>query len=373
MLAVSVAMTARSQVPARKLSPEMGVYLGWVGTYPGNRLQEGARLAKQSGFQTIRVPLVASAETDFGIGAVCHGKQTLASLAALPAYARVLGDPAFRTIFLTVWGDSNAYQACEARDPRTDQHPHKHYLDKTFYSIASNRDRTRREYADLTYGLYKTYRGSGKVFGISNWEGDNELYCDSAYYFATNPAFRSSCEAKRKTTDVLAAYRQYLDLRQQGIDSGRERALREGLKGVSVVSVIEASALRFLKEGHLASMLEDVIPSAPMPDYVSYSAWESIGSTPEQLFRDLDELQRRFKEHAMAGEFGFDRGLDKSAAEHAASVTKTVRRAHLAYAIWWQIFDQPPLAGLNDKGLYGLYDDRGELTGPGKAFLDSAQ
>ena len=50
-----------------------------------------------------------------------------------------------------------------------------------------------------------------------------------------------------------------------------------------------------------------------------------------------------------------------------------MRRAHVPYAIWWQIFDQPPLAGLNDKGLYGLYDDHEKLTAPGKAFLDAAQ
>ena len=367
-LLLILAVNASSQ---RLLSQQSGVYLGWVGTYPGNRLQEGARLAKQSGFQTIRLPLVASVETDFGIGTSCQGKQTLASLLSLPAYAKVLGDPAFRTIFLTVWGDSNSYDACDARDPRTDQHPHKRYLDKTFYSIPANRDRTRSEYADLTYRIYKTYRGSGKVFGLSNWEGDNELYCDSAYYFANNPAFRSSCEAKRATTDVLSAYRQFFKLRQQGIDAGRARAMREGLKGVSVISVIEVSAFRFLKEAHLPSMLDEVIPSVAMPDYVSYSAWESIGATSEQLFRDLDELQNRFQGHVMVGEFGFDRGLDPAASEHASSVIKTMRRARVAYSIWWQIFDQPPLAGLNDKGLYGLYDDHGKLTAPGKALLDS--
>src|SRR5579864_2940903 len=92
---LTLAVNARSQ--------QLGVYLGWVGTYPGNRLQEGARLAKQSRIQTIRLPLVASFETDFGIGTACHGKQTLASLVSLPAYARVLADPAFRTIFLTIW------------------------------------------------------------------------------------------------------------------------------------------------------------------------------------------------------------------------------------------------------------------------------
>jgi hypothetical protein len=356
-------VNARSQQP--------GVYLGWVGTFPGNRLQEGARLAKQSGFPTIRVPLVASVETDFGIGTSCHGKQTLASLASHSSYAKVLADPAFRTIFLTVWGDSNSYDACDARDPRTDQHPSKRYLDKTFYSIAANRDRTRREYADLTYRIYKTYRQTGKIFGISNWEGDNELYCDSAYYFANNPVFRSSCEAKRNTMDALAAYRQFLQLRQQGIDEGRARAKREALTGVSVVSVIEVSALRFLKDVHLPSMLDDVIPSVPMPDFISYSAWESIGSTPGQLFRDLDDLQKRFQGHILVGEFGFDRGLDAAAAEHAQNAISAMRRARVPYAIWWQIFDQPPLAGLGDKGLFGLYDDQEKLTAPGKAFLDS--
>ena len=368
---LTLAVNAGSQRPRS----ELGVYLGWVGTYPGNRLQEGARLAKemakQSGFQTIRLPLVASVETDFGIGGTCHAKRTLASLVSLPAYAKVLGDPAFRTIFLTVWGDSNSYDACDSRDPKTDQHPHKRYLDPKFYSIAANRDRTRNEYADVTYRIYETYRGTGKVFGISNWEGDNELYCDSAYYFATNAPFRSSCEAKRNTADVLAAYRQFFELRQQGIDQGRARARSEGLKGVSVLSVIEVSALRFLKDAHLPSMLEDVIPSLSMPDYVSYSAWESIGATPEQLFKDLDELQRRFKEHVIVGEFGFDRGLDSAASEHASSAITNMRRARIPYAIWWQIFDQPPLAGLGDMGLFGLYDDHGKLTAPGKAFLDS--
>jgi hypothetical protein len=368
-----LAVRANSQVPPRTLPADVGVYLGWVGSHPGNRLQEGARLAKQAGFRTIRVPLVASVETDFGIGGACHGKQPLESLASVPGYAQVLKDPAFRVIFLTIWGDSNSYDACVARDPKTDQHSHKRYLDKAYYSDAANRDRTRSEYSDLTYRLYKTHHGSGKVFGISNWEGDNELYCDSAYYFATNAAFRASCEAHRKTSDVLTAYRQFLEFREQGIRSGRERALREGLKGVSVISVIEVSALRFLKEAHLPSMLEDVIPSVTMPDYISYSAWESIGSTPEQLSSDLAELQKRFKGRLMVGEFGFDRGLDKSAAEHAARAINTMRRARVSYSIWWQIFDQPPLTGLGDKGSYGLYDDYGKLTGPGKAFLDAAR
>jgi len=363
-----IAGCASAQSPPR-IPPDIGVYLGWVGTHPGNRLQEGARLAKGAGFQTIRVPLVASVESDFGIGSACSGKQTLEDLVSLPSYARLFADPAFRTILLTVWGNSNSYDACDVRNPRTDQHAHKRYLDKSFYSLQASRDRMRDEYANLTYRIYQTYRGSGKVFGISNWEGDNELYCDGAWYFAKDPGFRVSCEAKRATSDVLAAYRDFLNLRQEGIRSGKERASRDGLTGVSVISIIEMSAFRFLKESQLPSILDDVIPFVATPDYVSYSAWESIGSA-EQLSRDLDELQNRFKGRVIVGEFGFDRGLDPSAADHATTSLATMREARAPYVILWQIFDQPPLVGLGDKGLYGLYDDTGRLTSTGTKTLE---
>jgi len=354
----------RAVVPA-----EMGVYLGWVGTYPGDRLKEGARLAKQFGFQTLRIPLVASVETDFGIGSTCHKRETLAELASLPAYANVLADPAFRTVFLTVWGDSHSYDACDQRDPHTDQHPHKRYLDRKYYSIESNRARMRADYAALTYSIYRTYHGTQKIFGISNWEGDNELYCDAAALYAIDANFRSTCDAKRKTSDVLAAYRQFLALRHEGIRLGKDRARREGLTGVSVVEVIEFSSFRMLKDRHFPSVLEDILPSAATPDYVSYSAWESIGN-PDQLLADLRELQKRLDGRLMVGEFGFDRGMDISAPDHAAGALAAMRKAPVGFEVWWQIFDQPPLAGLGDKGLYGLYDDNGGLTAIGKKFLN---
>jgi len=360
---------ASAQVPAPVLPREVGVYLGWVGSFQGNRLRDGARLARQSGFQTVRVPLVASVETDFGIGTNCDRKRTLAELASLPAYAEVFDQPAFRVIFLTIWGDSRSYDACQPRDPHSYQHSHKRYLDPNYYSIAANREGMRNEYADLTYRLCKTYSGSGKLFGISNWEGDNDIHCDSAYYFATNPEFRSTCEQKRKTDDALTAYRQFLTLRQEGINAGRKRAEREGLKGVSVISIIEFSVFHLLQAGHFANMLDDVIPFVPTPDLVSYSAWESAGAGAGPLYGDLDELERRFSGHLIVGEFGFDRGTDKSSAEHAIESANAMQRAHVPYSVWWQIFDQPPVLGLGDKGLYGLYDEKGNLTETGKTLL----
>ena len=340
---------------------QLGVYLGWVGTYPGNRLEAGARLAKSSGFQVIRLPLVASVDADFGIGTACDRRFTLAQVAALPKYASVLSDPAFHTIFLTTWGDSHSYDPCQPRDPRSDQHPAKLYLQTAYYS-AENRNRMRGEYAELTYQLYRTYRGSGKMFAISNWEGDNELYCDAAAYFVTKEALRSACESRRKTGDVVDAYREYLTLRHEGIEDGRKRAERDGFRGVSVTDVIEFSSLHLLAANRLPDMLEDVIPSVPASGWVSYSAWESLG---DRLYGDLDALKKRFGDRLIAGEFGFDRGLDAAAPEHAAEAVKEIRKAGLRYAVFWQIFDQPPLEGLGDKGLYGLYDRDGQITAAG--------
>lgn len=310
------------------------------------------------------MPLLASVEIDFGFGSTCHGRDSLADLASLPAYASVLRDPAFRTIFLTVWGDSNSYDACAKRDPRTDQHPGKRYLDPKFYSREDNRVRMREDYAGLTYRLMKDYRGTGKTFGISNWEADNELYCGAATLYAIDAKFRAACDAKRKTGDVLAAYRQFLKLRHEGIEAGRDHARRDGFNGVTVQEVIEISSFKFLKDRHFESALYDVLPSVAAPDFVSYSAWESQGDAAH-LMEDLRAIQALVHSRVMVGEFGFDRGLDPSAGEHAAEALGAIRKARMPYAVWWQIFDQPPLAGLGDKGQYGLYDDKGRLTSIG--------
>ncbi len=347
---------------------DLGVYLGWVGSFDGNRLEEGVRLARQMGFQTVRLPLTASVATDFRVGASCDPRHSLAELASLPVYATILREPAFKMIVLTTWGDSHTYNPCGPLDPHSDQHSDKRYLDETFYAGRDSRNSLREEYAQLAYELSRKLSGSGKVIGISNWEGDNELYCDSAWYFAMNPGFRASCEHKRSTSGVVNAYRQFLTLRQEGLVEGRERARREGFNDVSVLSVVEFSALRFLNEKNLPSVLDDVLPTIPMPDFVSYSAWESLGLPIPEFAQDLAALQKRFGRHLIVGEFGFDRGLDSLAAKRAADVIKVMRTSGIRCAIWWQIFDQPPLFGLGDKGLYGLYDRKGEITQFGVIF-----
>lgn len=334
----------------------LGVYLGWVGTHPGNLLAAGARAAQTAGFHVIRIPLL-------GEGSACRAP--LSEIIQTPEYAAILHNPEFRTVFLTTWGDSHSYNPCQPRDPTTDQHSHKLYLDNAYYTPPT-RGRMRAEYADLAYRLAQLYRDTGKVFILSNWEGDNELYCDAAGYFLIKPDFRKACEARRSTAAVFDAYRQYLTLRHEGIAAGLARARRDKFEDVQVADMIEFSSFHLLSSSHQKDMLEDVIPFVPTPAFVSYSAWESLG---DHLHADLTALKSRFGDRLIVGEFGFDRGLDKDAPTHAATTAQIIRKSAIPYAILWQIFDQPPLAGLGDKGLYGIYDEEDRLTPTGLQLL----
>jgi hypothetical protein len=335
--------------PAQPVT-DLGVYIGWVSTVPGDPVLSGADLAKRAGFHTIRLPLE--------------------NLTAKPSpcsqsYWNVIADPAFTTIFLTTWGDSNSYDPCSPRNPRTDQRPKKLYLQKSYYT-PENRERMRAEYSNLAYRLAQADHTSRKTFVISNWEGDNELYCDAAALFAIDPAFRTACEAQRKTEDVLDAYRTYLTLRHQGIADGVDRAKRAGFTGVPVLDMIEFSSLRMLKEKGLPDMLDTVIPNVPATNFIGYSAWESLG---DPLFADLKTLKKSFGSRFLVGEFGFDRGLLPDAPARAAQTRNTISEAGIPYAFLWQIADQPPLEGLGDKGLYGLYDKDRHLTTMGAKLL----
>jgi hypothetical protein len=64
------------------------------------------------------------------------------------------------------------------------------YMNPDFYT-ADTTTKMVEEYAALTLQLHRAHQGSGKTFILANWEGDNALYCGSAYYIA-NADFTNS-------------------------------------------------------------------------------------------------------------------------------------------------------------------------------------
>ena len=356
----------QSRILGAQNQSETGAYIGWVGTYQGNRLSRGGELAKQTGFKTVRLPLLPSAEKDFGFGKRCHNDVTLTDLVSLSHYRKIISNPFFNTVILTIWGSGRSYLACRDRNVFF-QYPLKKYLDHRFYYDQAEMDLLEKEYENLTYWLLKTNRGTSKKFILINWEGDNEIYCGAAWFYAVDEKFRQQCGDLTRIHSRTEALRKFFVLRDRGIKKGRVRACADSLcgpKDARVLSAIEFNSVRFLREKNYPNILDDVISSVPQADFYSYSAYESLND--QKLREDLKELQIRFGDKLMVGEFGFDRALIPDFEEQAREAVAVMGELGIFYKIWWQIFDQPPAAG--DKGLSGLYDQQGNITALGRIF-----
>jgi hypothetical protein len=223
-----------------------------------------------------------------------------------------------------------------------------------------------REYSDFTLYLYQRYRQTHKRFIVSNWEGDNVIYCGQAYDVATHPDMEASCRDNYLRTygvaspeAALEGLKLWLQVRADGILDGRRRALNQGIGGMRVYYAPEFNIVRILREHGLKSVLYDVIPSV-MFDYVSYSAYESInGPDPAaSLTSDLDLIQQVAGSSAIiVGETGFSRrDWQGDEVRRTAAVIDAALDWGVPYLIQWCLYDSDPL------NLYGLYDVEGAPT-----------
>lgn len=248
------------------------------------------------------------------------------------------------------------------------------FLHRAFYTTG-NRARLVEEFAELTYELYREYAGSGKRFILSNWEGDNAVYCGAAYRYAAEPEFRDACDAaypeyyggNTGPADSIVAMRQWFMARWEGIEQGRQRARSKGYRGVGVYSAPEISMVRALQAAGLPSVLYDVIPHVPF-DYISYSAWESINrpELAEALSADLDTIRAvAGTEAIILGEIGFsEEHWGKQALPRTAEAIQAAADWGVPLVFQWVLFDYDPAV---DRG-FGLFDEWGALTTTGEFY-----
>ena len=101
--------------------------------------------------------------------------------------------------------------------------PHR-YLNPRFYN-AENITALKAEYSEFVLHLFRRYSGTGRRFVISNWEGDNAIYCGGAYSHGVDEKFRGECDlnysssynGKRRPRAVSRGMRLWLRTRQQGM------------------------------------------------------------------------------------------------------------------------------------------------------------
>jgi hypothetical protein len=269
-----------------------------------------------------------------------------------------LSDDRIRVLILT------AYDGLTFGDCAT----HK-YINPGFYT-PENTAALKTEYRDFVLYLFRRYGGSGRTFVISHWEGDNAVYCGAAYNYAVNDSFRSDCDTNYHLyyngnsgpEQSLAGLRLWLQTRQEGIREGIEMGRSLGLSEVEVLHAPEISIVRSLEERGIPSVLHHVLP-AIRPDYVSYSAYESLNQQDPAQTLTADIAAIRTVSGArgiIIGEAGYSRGIwGDSAVIRLKAAMQSALDSGVAFFICWNLNDQ------SSELDYGMFDKEDRLTPAG--------
>jgi hypothetical protein len=331
----------------------VGIY-HWGGT-KADGIASGIRDVLALNGSIVRFVLSPRMGIDYNLGANCIAGFRLDAALENRDFETALADPRLKVAMITAY-DGASFADCW----------NPSYLNLSFYS-QTNTDLVTQEYSDFVYKLYLLFHGTGKKFILANWEGDNAIYCGSAYSYTTSDSFRSQCDQQysqyyggnTNLRDSIEAMIDWHRARFGGVQSGIARAQAEGLGGIEVLLAAEISSVHMLNDQGFPSVLYDVLPRVHT-DYVSYSAWESL-SHPDPataLPSDLDQIQSVTGSNAIiVGEFGFSR---QQYGDHRAAVTGAFIEAALRwgvpYLVYWNLYDSDPSSS------FGIFDVNGALT-----------
>jgi hypothetical protein len=274
------------------LGADPGIYV-WDGVRGAAALERSGNLAAGAGFRAVRLVLSPVSRRTYGLGGERAG--SLRALFASEAFQAVLKQRSFHTVMFTAY-DFAAYS-------------NQHFLDRAF--LTANRQRIFDEYEELTVEIMRRESGSGRVFVIGHWEGDNQVYCGSSYKFLVDDGERAKCLGQNPGAH-LEGLSEWLRIRQEAIEAGRERAHREGAAGVDVYHAVEFNSLfhfRWVSGADIRSreyrgVLDTAVPLV-QPDVCSYSAWESLN--PERLAKDLQVIAKACgAARLVIGELGYE-------------------------------------------------------------------
>ncbi|HEV3332898.1 MAG TPA: hypothetical protein VG096_18050 [Bryobacteraceae bacterium] len=341
-----------SALAAGSGSGQIGIY-HWGGQY-SQSVSQGVGAVAALGGKVVRISLSARFYRDYNMGPDCLTGFTLAAAAQDPDVVRALANPGIDVVMITAY-DGATYGDCQ----------HMYYLDPAFFT-PENTAAVRKEYSDLTFYLYRKYRLSRKQFIISDWEGDNSIYCGDAYKFALVDTVRSQCLSEYQSqygvaspAEAFEGFRLWQRARALGIADGRARARARGIGGQRVYLAPEFNMVRALHDHGFQSVLYDVLPLTTF-DYVSYSSWESINTADPAgtLLADLATIQEvTGANQIIIGETGFSRsawpGQD---VVRTSDVISAALNWGAAYIFQWNLYD----TDANDE--FGLYNLQGQAT-----------
>jgi hypothetical protein len=352
-MAALLAMPVRAEEPAltllakHKLQPGMYVWDGLSGDRGGGDLLTRRIAAVDgAGFHAIRLLLSPVAQRSYSLPQLrcAGGERTLKCLFLSEAYQRALSLKTLDVVMLTTY-DFASYGR-------------QGYLNPEF--LQANRQRIFDEYRDLAETIMRTYSGSGRVFIISHWEGDNQVYCGSSYNYQTVDDKRYAC-LYQEPEKRLAGIAEWLHIRQEAIAEGRKTATAAGASNVEVYHAAEFNTIfatrkvsgASIRQKEYKGMLDTVIP-AVHPDLCSYSAWESVNRN--RLTKDLQDIAKACAPaRVIVGEIGIKEDPDKHYARMVAALQPLKESVPLVF--FYQAFE----GSTSREPGFALFDSDGKV------------
>jgi hypothetical protein len=190
-----------------------------------------------------------------------------------------------------------------------------------------------RQFYELTKHLLSTYKGTYKTFILQHWEGD--WLIRGNYDGNVDP-----------TPEAISGMIDWLNARQAGVNQARKEV---GTDGVRVYHAAEVNRVVDSMKNGRPNMVNTVLPHTEL-DLVSYSAWDSTTTYPEdpQVFREaLDFIAKNMPDspdfgnrNVYVGEFGMPE--NKFPAEQIQKMIPNVMTTALdwgcPYIIYWQLY-----------------------------------
>jgi hypothetical protein len=299
----------------------------------------------RAGFHAVRLLLSPAARRSYSIPPfACEGgRTTLTCLVQSETYQRALAAKTIDTVMFTAY-DFTSF-------------PRQRYLDPQY--LKANRQQVFDEYRELTEALMRQYSGSGRIFIIGHWEGDNQVYCGSSYNFQTVDQKRYEC-MDQNPERRLAGMAEWLNIRQQAIAEGRRRAVAAGATNVEVYHAAEFNTIfasrrvsgADIRSKDYKGVLDTVIPLVH-PDICSYSAWESVNRN--RLTKDLQDIVKACAPApVIVGEIGSKENSDKRYAKIVSALQPLKESVPMVF--YWQAFE-PRVS--KDPG-FGLFSQDGQ-------------
>lgn len=344
LLALVAGLPAPGSAQPRSARPLVGAYV-WGGLLNGKptveNFHDSVKFVLDHGFEAVRFAVTPGSLTSYGVPSCAAADQMRCALKSL-LDAPVFDDERLKLVVITL------------HDFSFGQRP---MVDADF--LERHRAALVQEYRAGLAVISQRFANRKTTVVISNWEGDNIVYCGSVYRFATIEQFAVDCrgQAASNVEHRMQGFVAWLKLRSELVDEARRNSPAVSLLHAPEVNNVVLFEHRCRHQCDPSATLLGRLGELPGLRLCSYSAYDSVR---ENLLSAALTRLSTVCPAIMLGEIGI-RTPDVSSAQadkRAESVIDQVRHASVplpSAIIVWNAFEA---RASRDAG-FGLFEEDG--------------